>query len=172
MHNLRSPVVLQCTPRSSSHHVLMFSFNSIIIRVWSYGGLRSSPLSRNRELMQRIARIGYLKLGVICKCRVRLALDETRKREELPHPPPPPSFSPLFPSPLAHCPSLSFSLSPFANWTYHPAGEGRRHLTTFVMLSDMCFFFFSSSNASSSFLVVFSSFHSPSFTRALGRSDK
>lgn len=111
MHNLRSPVVLRCTPRSSGHHVLMFSFNSIIIRVWSYGGLRSSPLSRNRELMQRIARIGYLKLGVICKCRVRLALGETRKREELPHPPPPLSFSPLLPSPLAHCQSLLFSFS-------------------------------------------------------------
>lgn len=46
---------------------------AVIKRFWSYGGLRSSPLSRNRELMQRIAGTGYLKPGVICKCRGRLA---------------------------------------------------------------------------------------------------
>lgn len=84
--------------------MLMFSSNTIIIHVWSYGGLRSSPLSRNRELMQRIARIGYLKLGVICKYRGRLALDEMRKRGELPRP------LPLFFSPFPF--SLSLSLSP------------------------------------------------------------
>lgn len=137
----------------------MFSSNAIIIYVWSYGGLRSSPLSRNRELMQHNARIGYLKLSVICKCRGRLAFDEMRKREELPHSPPLP-FSPFSLSQLSV--RLSFSLSPFANWT-HPTEEGWRHLTTFVILSDTCFFFFSS-NASSSFLFPFSSFYSPSFS--------
>lgn len=50
-----------------------------IRRVWSYGGLRSSPLSRNRKLMQRIAGTGYLTPGVICKCRGRLA---PRRNEE------------------------------------------------------------------------------------------
>lgn len=135
----------------------------VIIHVWTYGGLRSSPLSRNRELMQCIARIGYLKLGVICKCRGRLALDVTRKREELPHPPPSLPFSPLLTTPLSL--SLSFSLPPFTKLDLPSSWRRtKRHLTTFVILSDTRFFFLSSSNASRSFLFPFSSFYSPSFS--------
>lgn len=135
-----------------------FRPNTIIIHVWSYGGLRSSPLSRNRELMQRIARIGYLKLSVICKCRGRLALDETRKREELPHPPPLP-FSPL-PSPFL---SLSLFLSSFFRELDSPSSWRRTKAPNNLCNTLRCFFFFSS-NASSFFLFPFSSFYSPSFS--------
>lgn len=65
--------------RSESPRANVFLRHGIIRHVWSNGGLRSSPLSRNRELMQRIARIGYLMPGVICKCRGRLA---PRRNEE------------------------------------------------------------------------------------------
>lgn len=74
-------------------------YGTAIRRVWSYGGLRSSPLSRNRKLMQRIAGTGYLTPGVICKCRGRLA---PRRNEEENGRSPLSSF---------RSPSLSLSLS-------------------------------------------------------------
>lgn len=83
------------------------SYNAAIRRVWSYGGLRSSPLSRNRELMQRIAETGYLTPDVICKCReTGSRLGETRKRME--HVDSPLSFSLL---PSRSCSSRSSRLA-------------------------------------------------------------
>lgn len=116
--------------------MLMFSFNTIIIHVWSYGGLRSSPLSRNRELMQRIARIGYLKLGIICKYRGRLALDEMRKRGELPRPLPLP-FSP-FPFSVSLsiflCLLLLYELDSPSSWSRTKASNNLCNILRYVFL--------------------------------------
>lgn len=126
----------------TSHHVPMFSFGAIIRRVWSYGGLRSSPLSRNRELMQRIARIGYLMPGVICKCRGRLA--PRRNEEERGACPSSPSVFLAFRS--------SFFLLSFASREMDPAGKGRVHLCNALWYAFLLLLFYSDSNPS--FLVA------------------
>lgn len=143
MNNSKRSIVFQCAPRNRNYHVPMFSSNAIIIYIWSYGGLRSSPLSRNWELMQRRnARIGYLKLGVICKCWGWLALTKRGRERNLP------IFllylSRLSPSPTFQLSDrLSFSLPPFGTGLIQ---EGTNNLCNtlryvFLLLLQREFFF-------------------------------